>query len=51
MTSAEKSKIKQIKEELVVMRLQTRTMTEAEFKKNVDKVLKIIENLIDASNE
>ncbi len=51
MTSAEKSKIKQIKEELVVMRLQTRTMTESEFKKNVDKILKIVENLIDASNE
>lgn len=47
MTYDEKIKIKQIKEELVVIRLQTRVITESEFKKSLDKVLKMIENLIE----
>lgn len=46
MTSEEKSIIKQIKEEIVVMRLQMRILTEAEFKKKIDKVGKLIDELL-----
>jgi hypothetical protein len=45
MTPEEKSAIKQIKEELVVLRLQTKVITEQEFKKVLDKVLKILDRL------
>ena len=45
MTSDEKKTIKQIKEELVVMRLQTKVMTETEFKKILAKIIRLVESL------
>lgn len=45
MTNPEKKIIKQIKEELVVMRLQTRVLTEDGFKKQIGKIIKLIEGL------
>lgn len=45
-TYSEKETLKQIKEELVILRLQTKVLTEAEFKKKLDKTLKLIESLL-----
>lgn len=45
MTSKEKEIIKQIKEEVLHMRLQLRVLTEAEFKKKLEKVDKLIKEL------
>lgn len=51
MTAQEKDVMKQIKEEVVIMRLQMRVLTEAEFKKKIDKVGKLIDNLIDGDDK
>lgn len=45
MTSEERKIIKQVKEELVVLRLQTKVLTEEAFKKQIGKIIRMVENL------
>lgn len=45
MNNSEKEILKQIKEELVILRLQVRALTEDQFKKKLDKTLKLVESL------
>lgn len=47
MTIQEKDSIKQIRKELIVLRLQTKTLTEEEFKKSLDKIIKWVDKLTD----
>ena len=47
MNNSEKEILKQLKEELVILRLQMRVLTEDQFKKKLDKTLKLIKSLSD----
>ena len=49
MTAQEKDIVKQMKEEIVVLRLQVRVLTEGEFKKKVDKLYKLVDGLLENS--
>ncbi len=45
MTSDEKTTIKQIKEELVVIKLSMKVITEKEFRRGLDRALRLIDEL------
>lgn len=49
MTAQEKDIVKQMKEEIVVLRLQVRVLTEIEFKKKIDKLYKLVDGLLEDS--
>jgi hypothetical protein len=45
MTSEEKSQLSEIRKEVSVIRLQVKAMTESEFKKALDKVVRLIDKM------
>lgn len=49
MTINETQSIKRIKEELVILRLQTRVLTEDQFKKKIDKIIRLVELLTETN--
>ncbi|MEK6861888.1 MAG: hypothetical protein AABY07_08030 [Nanoarchaeota archaeon] len=46
MTQDEKQILKELKKDLVILRLQMKVLTGGEFKKRLDKVLKGMEGLV-----
>ena len=46
MTTEEKKLVKEIKEELVVIKLSMKVITEKEFKKGIDKALGLLDELV-----
>lgn len=45
MNNSEKKVLVKIKEELVILRLQTRVLTEDGFKKQIGKIIKMVESI------